>query len=936
MKRILLLFVSFVAVAMGGRAQQMGEQLPLDPAVRKGTLPNGLTYFIRHNEWPEKRADFYIAQKVGSMQEEDHQRGLAHFLEHMCFNGTTHFPGDGLKQYLERIGVRFGENLNAYTSYDETVYNINNVNVEIAGAVDSCMLILHDWSHDLLLEDKEIDKERGVINEEWRLRRTAQQRMQEAAFRDLFAGCRYAERSPIGTMDIVMNFPYESLRSYYRLWYRPDLQGIVIVGDVDVDEVETKLRAMFSDIEAPAADAPQRVGCPVPDNKETIVSIQKDKEFTLSYISLMFKGEALSREARGTMAGIINSYVTVAIEHMFAERMREIMNRPDAPFLQAGLNFGKYILAKTKDALSLSVVCKEGEYAQGLAAAYREVLRAQRGGFTAAEYERFKTEYLSQIEAMYNGRDKIENTAYVSQYVRHFLDNTPAPGMEWEHANMPQLMNAIPLEVINSYMAQAVTPDNRALMCFMPDKEGVAMPTAGSLTEALAAVDGEEIEAHEEEEDTRPLVPELAAGASVKSIRDGVYGSKVITLTNGMRIHALPTDYSPNSISFRAVSWGGTSLYSNEEFFMADNVSLVSVGGWGEFTAPELSKKLSGIQAQAAPSVTWRTEGISGSCVKKDFETMLQLVYLCFTAPHRDDDTFVSTRERVIQMLKNQDLNPAVALQDSTISVFYGNHPRALRERSEDMEAVSYDRLLEIYGERFANAGDFDYYLVGDFDVDSVAPLLARYLGALPVGKKGEKYKRIDMRLTKGEKTCMFVKEQDTPGATVVFNYHAPMKYNLRNRILTAFLGQAMQMLYTETVREDEGGAYGVPVSATINDYPESVASVTVRLPTAPEKVERMTEVIYAGVEKMATEGPSDDFVQKIREYLIRSHAEDLKDNGYWMRQLVNRTREKRDDVKDYDKLVQGITADDVRAFAAKIFHSGNRLVVGMSTPAAE
>lgn len=934
--RKVFLFVIAALLPVGAiMAQQQMPTLPNDPAVKVGKLDNGLTYYIRHNEKPAQRAEFYLATNVGAIQETPDQDGLAHFLEHMCFNGTTHFPGDRLKQYLERIGVRFGENLNAYTSYDETVYNINNVNVETAGAVDSCMLILHDWSHDLLLEDKEIDKERGVINEEWRLRRTAQQRMQEAAFRDLFAGCRYAERSPIGTMDIVMNFPYESLRSYYRRWYRPDLQGLVIVGDVDVDAVESRLKEMFADIEASAAPA-DRADCPVPDNKETIVSIQKDKEFPMSYVSLMFKQDAMPRDVRGTMTGVVFDYMCTAVEHMFAERMREIMNRPDAPFLQAALGVGDYIVAKTKDAVSLDVVCKEGQYAEGLAAAYRELLRVQRGGFTAAEYERFKTEYLSQIEAAYNGRDKVENAAYVSEYVRHFLDNDPAPGIEWEHTNMPQLAAAIPLEVINKQMSAAVTPENRALLVFLPDKEGVAVPTAGQLTDALAAVDGEEIEALEEEEDTRPLVPGLAAGASVRSIKDGVYGSKVITLGNGMRIHALSTDYSPNSISFRAVSWGGTSLYDDSEFFMADNVGLVSLGGWGDFTATELNKKLSGIQAQAVPGITSRTESISASCVRKDFETMLQLIYLCFTAPHRDDDAFASARERVVQMLRNQDLNPAVALQDSTISVFYGNHPRAMRPRSEDMEAVSYDRLLEIYRERFANAGDFDFYLVGDFDTDSIAPLLARYLGALPAGGKAEKSKTISMRLAKGGRTCMFRKEQDTPSATVVFNYHAPMKYNLRNRVLASFLEQAMQMLYTETVREDEGGAYGVPVSVSASDYPEAITTVTVRLPTAPDKMERMMKVVDEGVEKMASEGPSDDYVQKIREYMLRSHAENLKDNGYWMRQLIRRTREKCDDVKDFDKVVQGITADDVRAFAARIFRSGNRLVVGMSTPAAE
>ena len=936
MKRHLFLAMLLACALPALWAQQASGLVPLDSAVRRGVLPNGLTYYIRHNEWPEKRADFYIAQKVGSMQEEDDQRGLAHFLEHMCFNGTKHFPGDGLKQYLERIGVKFGLNLNAYTSYEETVYNINNVNVEIPGAVDSCMLILHDWSHDLLLSDEEIDKERGVINEEWRMRRTAQQRMQEAAFRDLFRGCRYAERSPIGTMDVVMNFPYETLRSYYRSWYRPDLQGIVIVGDVNVDAVEARLRDMFSDIPATDADAPVLEPCAVPDNDQTIVSIQKDKEFPMSFICMMFKMDALPPQLRGTADAVALSYVRRAIGQMMDERLQEIARKADAPFLQASVGYGPYVLAKTKDALSVNVVFREGEAATSLAAVYREVLRAQRGGFTSGEYERFKNEFASQIEAAYNSRDKVENTSYVNEYVRHFIDGDPAPGIEWEHTNLPLLAAAIPLEAVNGYMAQSVTPHGRAMFSFMPDKEGIPVPTQEELLAALQEVDGEEIEALKEEVDMRPLVPELPAGAGVRSIKPDVYGASLITLSNGIRVHALPTEYSPNEISFSAVSWGGTSLYPDTEFIVADNSIMVGEGGWGEFTATELKKKLAGIQAQVSPGIGERTESLKGSCVRKDLETMLQLAYLCFTAPHRDDEAFQSVRDLYVQVYRNQDLDPTTALQDSVISIFYGNNPRALRLRAEDVAALDYDRLLSIYGERFANAGDFDFYLVGDFEVDSVASLLDRYIGALPVARGREKYRDISLRMTKGERTCMFEKEQDTPNATVIFKYHAPVTYNLRNQLLTSFVGQTLQMLFTETVREDEGGAYGVPVRASISDYPEKVVTVTIQLPTSPDKVERMTQVIYDGLEKMAMEGPSEDYMQKIREYMARSHAENLKNNSYWMSQLINRTRENKDYVTPFDKELQSITAADVRKFASRIFHSGNRVVVGMKTPPAK
>jgi zinc protease len=930
--RIYIFLFALMAAVTGVSAQQM-PNVPLDPAVKVGVLPNGLTYYIRHNEWPEKRCDFYIAQKVGSIQEEENQRGLAHFLEHMCFNGTTHFPGDALKQYLERIGVKFGENLNAYTSFDETVYNINNVNVETAGAIDSCLLILHDWSHDLLLEDKEIDKERGVINEEWRMRRSAMMRMQEAAFKDLFVGSRYADRMPIGTMDIVMNFPYEDLRSYYRRWYRPDLQGLVIVGDVNPDEIEQKIKDMFADIAPAAADAAKREVIPVPDNDEPLVSIQKDKEQTVAYAILMFKNEATPREFKDKVPYLMVKYLMGAVSGMFAERLHELSQKPDCPFMQAGVDFDEYLVAKSKESVNASIVMKDGQYLQAIAAIYRELLRAKRGGFTEAEYERYRQEYLSRLDAQFEARDKVQNTRYVNEYVRHFLDNEPVPGIEWMHQNMKQVIPMLPLEAVNQAFPQLISDKNRAIALFMPEKEGLQYPTKEEILKTLAEVDAEEIEVFKEEINNDPLVPELKSKAKVKSIKEDIFGSKLITLSNGIRIRVKQTDFSPNQISMKAVSWGGSSLYSNDEYLCSGNAGMVSLGGWGTFTASQLNKKLSGIQASVNPTVADRTESLNGSCVKKDFETLLQLTYLCFTAPHRDDDAYQSTMARLQDILKNQDLDPQTALSDSIASILYNNNVRAKRMRSEDVGKISYDRILEIYKERFANAADFDFYFVGDLNADSVAPLLEKYLGALPVSKKTEKDKVIDRRLTKGERTCIFEKEQDTPNATVNFVYHAPLKDNMRNDILVDMLEQAMSMLYTETVREDEGGAYGVPVSASLSEYPEEIAVVQIQLPTAPDKLDRMMQVVYDGVEKVCNEGPSEDYLQKIKEYMVRSHAESLKKNGYWMNQMVNLTRFNTDYVTGYEEAVQGVTTADIKELAQKIFKSGNRLVVGMKSP---
>ncbi|MBR6141544.1 MAG: insulinase family protein [Bacteroidaceae bacterium] len=930
MKKVISLMLMLVAVSVN--AQMQMPPVPLDPAVKTGKLENGLTYYIRHNEWPEKRCDFYIAQRVGSMQEEDDQRGLAHFLEHMCFNGTTHFPGDALKQYLERIGVKFGENLNAYTSFDETVYNINNVNVETVGAIDSCLLILHDWSHDLLLEDKEIDKERGVIEEEWRVRRSAQLRLIEKALPFICKDSKYANRMPIGTMEVVKNFPYETLRSYYRKWYRPDLQALVVVGDVDPDEIEKKLQTMFADIAPAPADAAVREEFPVPDNEEPLVFIGTDKEFPGMVASIMFKSDPLPRELRGTLAYVMVDFMKDAVAGMLNERLNEIARQADAPFSGADISYGDFFVAKTKDALSLDVSMKENRYAEGVKAAYRELLRASRNGFTESEYQRFKDEYLSQIDAAYEARDKRTNTSLVNAYVRHFLDNIPAAGIEWRHENMHQIVPNLPLEMINKGFAE-LSQENRVVLVFMPEKEGLACPTEQELLSALAEVDAEDIAAFTEEVSTDPLVPELKSKVKVKKITDDIYDAKLITLSNGMKIHVKQTDYSPNKIIFRATSWGGNSLYSNDEYINTSNVGLVRQGGLGSFSAVELNKKLAGKQASASASVGTRTESIDGNCVKKDLETMLQLVYLNFTSPRRDDDAFTSAMERTRNALKNQDLNPQTALADSMVSVIYDNNVRAKRLKEADLDRISYDRLLEIYRERFANAADFEFYLVGDVNADSVAPLLAKYLGALPVKGKSEKYRDIDQRIHKGERECYFTKEQDTPNSLIVFMYHTPMKETLRNDILVDMLQQAMTMLYTETVREDNGGAYGVPVNAGLSDYPEEIATLQIVLPTAPEKRIAMTSIVSDGIKKMTEKGPSEENLAKIKEYMLRSHQENLKDNGYWMNSLVSKTRYDQEFVEGYEECVQSVTAEDIKQVAKEIFGSGNRLVVGMETP---
>lgn len=928
MKKIIFSLVLLLSVVIA-----FAQPLPLDPAVRYGTLPNGLTYYLRYNNWPEQRADFYIAQRVGSIQEEDNQRGLAHFLEHMCFNGTTHFPGDRIKTYLEEIGVRFGENLNAYTSFDETVYNINNVNVKIEGAIDTCLLILHDWSHDLLLEGEEIDKERGVINEEWRARTSAMMRMYETALPELYPGSRYGHRLPIGTMDIVMNFPYEALRSYYRKWYRPDLQAIIIVGDIDVDAIESKIKDVFADIAPAPADAAKFERYPVPDNSDPIVTINKDKEYPPNNISLFWKVDPFPRE--NNTEYMVFSFLTDAMSSMFAERRDDIVQKPDVPFISMDFGYNTYFISKTKEAFQASVMCRENQYKEGLQAFYREVLRAKRFGFTTAEFERFKADYLSRLERAYLHRDKVQSSNYVHEYVRHFIDHEPSPGIEVEYALMNQIVPSTTVEMVNHLFA--LMPDsNFVVAMFGADKPENHLPTKQELLDWLAEVEKEDIQPLEDTTSNQPLISSMPVPGTVKKIKDEIYDAKLIVLSNDVKVHVKQTDFSPNQISFFAQSFGGNSLYSDDEYLQTSNVGGVKVGGLGNFSATDLNKILAGKQASANAFVGIFSEGIQGSCVKKDFETLLQLVYLTFTAPRKDQEAFDALINRTKETLRNQEMQPTIALVDTVAKVIYKNHPRAVRIRPADLDSLDYDRLIQIYRERFADGDDFEFFIVGDCNADSIAPLLAKYLGALPTLPGKEKFKIITLRDPKGEIYNVFEKEQETPRAIVNFSYHTKMKPTLRNGIIIDMIQQLMDMLYTETVREDEGGAYGVPVRGSIVRYPEDEAAITISLTTAPEKRAKMTEIIYQGIDQFVANGPNPENVQKVKEYMLRRHAEQLKNNGYWMNRMVEHAMWGDEVVKPFEKTLNSITPADIQKVAKAIFRSGNHCEVGMTTPIKE
>ncbi|MBP3670140.1 MAG: insulinase family protein [Bacteroides sp.] len=936
MKKMMLALVLMGSTLTISAQQPQMPPLPTDPNVRIGKLDNGLTYYIRHNELPENRADFYIAQKVGSILEEDNQRGLAHFLEHMCFNGTTHFPGKGIINWLESIGVRSGQNLNAYTSVDETVYNISDVPVIRDGIIDSCLLILHDWANDLTLDPKEIDNERGVIHEEWRSGQGAMMRMYEKTFPIMYAGSKYGHRLPIGTIEVIDNFPHQALRDYYEKWYRPDQQGIIVVGDVDVDKVEAKIKEMFSPIEMPANPAPREYN-PVPDNKEPIVTIAKDKEQPQTMIYIWHKHPATPNEAKVNMGYLLQNYLFSMVESMLNARLNELTQSAEPPFIAAGAEDTDFLLAKTTKAFAGIAITKDDGIESGFAALLREMERARKFGFTESEYNRAKADYLRHLESAYNERNKVKNDAYVQEYVRHFIDNEPIPGIETEYALMNQIAPNIPLEAINSVLPQLIKDENIVINVFGPDKEGMSYPTEQQLLDVLKKVKAEELTAYVDKVSDEPLMKESPAAGKVVKEENGPFGSTVWTLSNGVRVVLKPTDFKADQIMMRAFSPGGTSLFGTKEPLQLKMLNEVAgVGGLGNFSNVDLEKVLAGKKASVSAFVNGLSEGLSGSCSPKDMETLMQLVYLSFTAPRMDQDAFTSFKNRTKANLANQEANPMTALTDSIQFALYGNHPLAMRVKADMIDNVDYKRIMDMYADRFKEAGDFTFLFVGNINLEEAKPMIETYLGGLPTIKRTENFADVNMNFRKGEYKNVFNKELGTPMATVIVVAHGNCDYSLKSDILMKCLSRTLDMVYLEEVREKEGGTYGVQTVGQLTRYPKDEALLQVVFNTDPTKREMLMGIIMGELQRVAKEGPKEEHLAKVKEAMVKQYAESVKENSYWLGVLNNYYWYNEDMDSKFVELVNSITEKDVQLFAKQLFDQGNLIEVCMTDESAK
>ena len=935
MKKILatLLLTMIGAVMMMAQDMSQLPSIPTDPDVRIGKLDNGLTYYVRHNNWPEQRAEFYIAQRVGSIQENDDQRGLAHFLEHMAFNGSKHFKGNELLRWCESVGVKFGTDLNAYTSIDQTVYNISNVPTTREGIIDSCLLILYDWADGLLLEQEEIEKERGVIHEEWRLRTSAQMRMLERDLPKLYPGSKYGHRMPIGLMEIIDNFERPFLQSYYEKWYRPDNQAIIVVGDVDVDKVEQKIKNLFSPIVLPENRALVTVE-PVPDNAEPIFVIDKDKEQRYNLVDIMMKHEAFPDSLKSSVAYIIANYMKRAALSMLNDRLKEYAEKPESPFLQASVGDGNYLLSRTVDAFEVDVLPKDGQMEAAVTAALTEARRAAEFGFTPTEYARFKADYLSQIEKQYSNKDKRYNSQFVSSYVQNFLNNEPIPSIDYTYTTMKQLVPVIPIETVNAIISELVSKNdtNLVVLNFNNEKEGAVYPTEESLKKAIADARTAQIEAYVDNVKDEPLITTLPkAGKIKKEVKNDLFGYSELTLSNGVTVVLKQTDLKKDQVILRGEGFGGSSLYGEKDFA---NIKMfgdvIEASGLGNFSHTELEKALAGKIASASLSLGTHRQNVSGSSTPKDVETMLQLVYLYFTNISKDQKSYDNMMQTAEVSLKNRLLQPENVFNDSLTATISSHNPRLAPLSVEDLKKVDYDRILEMAKERTANAAAYTFTIIGNYDEQTIRPLIEQYLGSLPAQKKVVKGSYIDTDYT-GKVVNSFKHKAETPKAIAMMHWYTKqMPYTLENSIKAAMTGQILSMEYLKKIREDASAAYTVASQSSMSrDDFETTAQILAYCPMKPEKADTALMIMRDEVAAIAKTCDPDK-LQKVKEYMLKNHGDQLKQNGYWLGR-INIWREWGLDFHtDYEKVVSAQTPESIAAFVTELLKAGNNAEVIM------
>jgi zinc protease len=913
------------------QAIKLDDPIPPDPAIKIGKLENGLTYYIKKNTKPEQRIELRLAINAGSVCETDGQQGLAHFVEHMCFNGTKNFPRNRIVDMLEEMGVRAGADWNAGTGFDETIYNLK-IPSDSVEWINRGFQIMEDWAHQVTLDDGEIDKERGVIVEEWRLGLGAEDRMQTKYIPVLLKGSKYADRLPIGKVEVIRSFPHDTLRSFYNTWYRPDLMAVVVVGDIDPKVAEEKVKEYFGRI--PKASNPiVRVEFPIPGNTEPLISVVTDKEATGYSAMIFFKHP---KSDNGTFGNYREQVMQMLYTGMLNNRLQEIAQKPESPFLYSGTGYGTFI-GRSVDVYQLMVSAKEGQIEKSLEVVLAENERVRRFGFLSSELEREKKDILATYEKMAKEADKTESSSFADEFTRNYLDKEPIPGIQKEFSIISEFLPGITLNEINILGKEWVTDNNIVALVTAQEKEGINVPTESQVLDIIRSVKDMKIEAYSENVTDAPLIAAMPVAGKVTKKTDNIQlGYTELTFSNGVRMILKSTDFKNDEIMISAYSPGGTSLYPDNDIMSAMlSSTIVTQSGLGDYDYIGLQKKLSGNTAKLTPYINELREGVNGSCSPKDLETMLQLNYLYFTGTRRDSTAFNAYISRMKNMIKPMRANPQVIFQDTLTKIISMNSPRAIAIPTEaQFEQVNLDRLLAIFKDRFTDASDFTYLMVGNFKTEEVTPLLEKYIGGLPSIQRTETWKNVTPDFPKGL-VDIDVPKNSEPQSQVAMVWKGDFKWKDKSRQGFTMLMNILSIKLRETMREEQGGVYGVSFNGNPVKYPEPKYTITSTWGCNPDSISKLSQTVLGEMVKIKKNGPTQEDLNKVKETLIRERETRLKENNFWVSALQNYylNGDRLLTLEEYKAFVSSFTTKDIKKVAGKYLDTENYVKVAL-TPA--
>ena len=924
--RLMLVIIGIFCLQFSFSQPSPTERLPLDPKVKIGKLPNGLTYYIRQNKKPEKKVELRLVLNAGAINEDDDQRGLAHMAEHMAFNGTTNFKKNDIVSFLQDIGVGFGQDLNAYTSFDETVY-ILPIPTDKPGNLEKGFRVLEDWAHNVTYVDADIEGERAIILEESRLGKGANDRMFKKVYPRLFAGSKYGERLPIGVDSIIKNFKYDVIRRYYKDWYRPNLMAVVVVGDIEPAKAEEMVKKHFSSHKNPTNER-QRLSADVPPYTTRDAMVVTDKEATSYNISINYP--AYKVNPTSTIADYRDDLVEQMFTSLLNQRLQELTQKENPPFLYAFADFGTF--ARGYEAFNLWAGAGTGDVTKGLDAIIEEVERVKRFGFTAAELDRAKKNMLTNYEKAYNNRDKTESENYVQEYVNHFLQQEPSPGIEKEFEYVKAILPGISLEEVNAVSKRFKDQKNQFVFVMGPDpKPGQKLPEGGEILAAIDAKEKADIKPYEEKAVATTLLDKIpAAGKVVGRSKDAVLGTTELKLSNGVTVTLKPTDFKNDQIVMGATRQGGKNNYGVEDKYNADfATAVVSAMGVGDFSPNDLKKVLAGKSVAVNPVFTATSEGVRGNSTNKDLESLFQLTHLYFTKPRKDTALFNSFVQRNKSQYANISANPQAAFFDTLYKTMYNNHPLAPVgvPKSENYDKINLDRALEIYNERFSDANGMNFVFVGSFTEEAILPLIEKYIGSLPATSKKFGYVDNKVRPVSGRQRLNVNKGKEEKSMIIAF-YTGELPYSEDLELKAQAMSEVLNIRIIEELREKVQGIYGGGTFANLGKLPYSNYSFVLQLPCGPEKVDTLLKAVKKEFEMIAKNGPEQSYLDKVKKQWIEQYRTQIKENNTWLNQLLEYKQQGGDPKRfiDYEKYVGQLTVKDVQQAAKLILDGKNQL----------